>query len=205
MLHGRPWFQPTIVVGLAAVIVVAILSKNTDLRVGLFGLAGTLIGAFTTIAGTELAARRAHQEERRIAGRLLQEDLRFARTRCRYAIKNECFWASRLDLRFEDWQRYRETAARELDDTEAWNVVTTAFDRMRAVQSNCSARRVKFNTDVPPLGDTSRLLIEAYLKRSKTAMKVLKRLSGDLPVDEAVVFDPELKQPLSRLRNLTRP
>ncbi len=187
----RPWVEFGAVGAIIAAIVLAVLSTSTDLRVGLFGFIGTLVGGLLTFEATELAARRNRRAQRRVAGRLLQEDLVFARTRCSNAEANERFWAPRLDLRLDDWQRQRETVSREVSDTAQWQTIAGAFEAMRSVQSKCNALRQSGKEDAlrPRIGQESREVITEYLSRSDRALDALRRLSGDRPPDERPMLD----------------
>lgn len=188
MLGDQPLVHIAAAVTALAALAFAIAIPDTDLRVGLFGLVGTLAGALATFEATQVTARGNRRAQKRIAGRLLQEDLAFARTRCRYADTNEKFWAPRHDLRRDGWERYREIVARELESSGEWERVAGAFEAMRAVQSKCDALRPTLG-ERPELGDRSRELIGDYLSRSDRALEALRRLSDDRPADEKIVAE----------------
>ena len=171
-------------------LVFAVLIDSTDVRVALFGLIGTLTGALATFEATQVVTRRERRAMARAAGRLLQEDLAFARTRCRNAQRNGRFWAPRLDLRLDGWESYRETVSKELDERADWQSIAAAFEAMRAVQSKCTSLRSSFG-DRPGLGPRSHEAIALYLERSDRAINALKRLSGDRPTDEQVTDEEE--------------
>jgi hypothetical protein len=182
VLDDRSWIQAGAATVCLAAIVAAVVIDEGELRVGLFGLVGTLVGALATLEATQMAARSDRRARKRAAGRLLQEDLMFARTRCLRA--NKSFWAPRFDLRLDGWESYRDTVAKELADSGDWASVAGAFEAMRSVQSKCSALRRTFG-EQPGLGPQSRSLIADYLDRSDAAIDALRRLSGDRPPDEA--------------------
>jgi len=188
VLADQPIVPLGAAVALVAAIVATVLVDETDVRVGLFGLVGTLVGALATFEGTQRKSRQDRLARKRSAGRLLQEDLLFARTRCHNALNNKRFWAPRLDLRLDGWERYRETVSEELADTAEWQDVARAFEAMRAVQSKCNGLRSSFG-DRPGLGRLSGDVIAEYLKRSDAAVDALRRLSGDRPTDETAVPD----------------
>lgn len=176
--------------GLAIIVALisAILLDITELRVALFGLIGTLTGALATFESTHLATQRERRAMARAAGRLLQEDLAFARTRVSKAQRNRRFWSPRLDLRLDGWERYRETVSKEDLKPGDWQSITAAFEAMRAVQSKCSSLRAEFG-DRPRLGPQSREALTLYLERSGRAIVALQGLSGDRPADEPVDED----------------
>jgi hypothetical protein len=184
VLNDRSWIQGAAATVCLAAIVAAVVIDESELRVGLFGLVGTLVGALATLEATQMAARGDRRARNRAAGRLLQEDLMFARTRCVRAEANKRFWAPRFDLRLDGWESYRDTVAKELADSGDWASVAGAFEAMRSVQSKCSALRRTFG-EQPGLGPQSRSLIADYLDRSDAAIDALRRLSGDRPPDEA--------------------
>jgi hypothetical protein len=184
VLGDRSWIQACAAIVCLAAIVAAVLIDESELRVGLFGLVGTLVGALATLEATQMAARSDRRARKRAAGRLLQEDLMFARTRCVRAKANKSFWAPRFDLRLDGWESYRDAVAKELADSRDWASVAGAFEAMRSVQSKCSALRKAFG-EQPRLGPLSRKLIADYLDRSDAAIDALRRLSGDRPPDEA--------------------
>jgi hypothetical protein len=165
-------------------VVLAVVVNDSDLRVGLFGLVGTLVGALATFEGTQFTARRDIEARRRAAGRLLQEDLQFARTRCRHALNNRRFWSPRYDLRLDGWERYRETVSQQLADAQ-WHDVASAVAAMRGVQTKCDALRTRYG-ERPELGKISVRLINEYIESSKGALDALRALSGDRPTDEVV-------------------
>ena len=175
---------------LVVVVALAVVVDDTALRVGLFGLLGTLAGAMATLEATHMASQAEATARKRAAGRLLQEDLHFARTRCANATRNGRFWAPRLDLRLDGWERYRETVAVEFGkEASAWRDVAAAFEAMRSVQSKCDGLRVQLETDRPGLGPLSREVIGEYMQRSDAALDALQRLSGDRPEDEPVMAE----------------
>lgn len=169
-----------VILGIFVLAVPLVLLRDNDLRVGLIGLLGTAVGALITFESKEGEARRSSGEKKRLAGRLLQGDLDFARLRGENALKNGKFWAPRLDLRLDGWGRYRETVAGSLTDAAGWHVVEAAFEEMRNVQSRCSTLRSE-SDERPELGEASRGVIEAYLGKSNAAIDVLRGLSGDRP------------------------
>lgn len=191
MLAGRPLIHVGAGVLVVVGLVVAVASDNTDLQVGLFGLAGTLIGALTAYEAAQGAARRDQQARRRSAGRLLQEDLGHARTRCRLAVANGKFWAPRHDLFMEGWERYREVVSQELASDTDWRAVAQAFAAMRSVQSRCDSLRRSCGDDRPVIDKLSRTLIDRYLELSPAAIDALRRLSGDRPADEEITAGAE--------------
>jgi hypothetical protein len=189
VFEERPWLPIVLVATAVAAIVVGSLLSATQLRVALFGFAGTLIGAFTTFEATDITARRGRKARTRSAGRLLQEELLFARTRCLNAQRTGKFWGPRFDLRISDWEDQREIVSQELSDTRDWQSIVGAFEAMRSVQAKCNALRDsgKWDPERPGLGPNSRRLIADYLDRSEEAMEALRRLSGDRPPDEVPV------------------
>ena len=187
-MRDLPWVHLGVAATAIAIAVVVFVVEDTDIRVGLFGLLGTLTGALATFEGTQLAGSRDARARRRAAGRLLQEDLLFAQTRCQNAIHNKLFWAPRLDLRLDGWAQYRETVSKDLDRPEDWQIVASAFEAMRSVQSKCDALR-KESGDRPEIGPHRRRVIDVYLERSGPAIDALRALSGDRPDDEELVPD----------------
>ena len=184
----RPPIYGAMAVAIVVALVSAVLVGDTDLQVGLFGLLGTLTGALATFEATQSVTRNEQRARKRAAGRLLQEDLAFARARCLNAQRNGRFWAPRLDLRLDGWERHRETVAQDLDRAGDWQSIAGAFDAMRAVQSKCTSLRSNFG-DRPGLGEQSHAVIAEYLERSEPALTALERLSGDRPYDEPVRDD----------------
>jgi hypothetical protein len=188
MSTDRPLIHVVMGLAIAVALFAAVLIDSTDLRVALFGLIGTLTGALATFEATQVATRRERRAMSRAAGRLLQEDLIFARTRCMNAQRNGRFWSPRLDLRLDGWERYREVVARELDERADWQSIVSAFEAMRAAQSKCTSLRPDFG-DRPGFGTRSREVVAIYLERSNRAITTLERLSGDRPADEPVNDD----------------
>jgi hypothetical protein len=188
MWRSQPWVHRGVAAAALVAAALAFFVNDTDLRVGLFGLIGTMAGALATFEGTQLAARRDRQARRRAAGRLLQEDLLWARSRCLNAKQNGKFWAPRLDLRFDGWERYRETVSEELASTSDWQKAASAFEAMRAVQSKCDALRTSYG-ERPGLGPLSHGVITEYINRSDGAIDALRALSGDRPHDQQPVAD----------------
>lgn len=181
---------PQMLMGVAILValIFAVLIDNSDLRVALFGLLGTLTGALATFEATHVVSRRERQVMVRAAGRLLQEDLVFARMRVRHAEQNKRFWSPRFDLRLDGWERYRETVAKELEEPGDWKNVAGAFEAMRALQSKCTSLRTAFG-DRPELGPLSREAMDLYLQRSESAINALARLSRDRQQDEVLIED----------------
>lgn len=172
---------------------VVVATDDTALRVGLFGLLGTLTGALTTYATIHEAAMHERRSRKRAAGRLLQEDLTYARARCANSEVNRKFWSPRFDLRFEDWSRYREIVSQEIDNTSGWQEVAAAFASMRALQAKCDGLRERYGERLG-LGPESHARIDDYLRRSDAALEVLRQLSGDRPADEPPQADAEAQQ-----------
>ncbi len=173
---------------IAVALVLAFLTDSLDLRVAMFGLIGTVTGALGTYEAAHAAYRRDSRAAARAAGRLLQDDLVFGRTRARYAKANNRFWAPRHDLRLDGWECYRESVAKAPLEPGAWQSIAAGFEAMRALQSKCISLRETYG-ERPVLGPRSQEAVNLYLERSQKAIAALAELSGDRPPDEPVIAD----------------
>jgi hypothetical protein len=95
---------------------------------GLYALLGVVVGAVAPGLPTWMLARRAEKRERRVASRLVREEIVNAGPMLESAMKNG--WFVEFALPLEGWKQHAATLASELPET-TWDKVAQAMGTLQ--------------------------------------------------------------------------
>ena len=137
------------------------------------GFLGVVVGALATSASTWFFARRVERREKKIAGRIIREDVVLAGSTLEAVLTKG--WIHGRSLPVAGWREHRATLAAELD-RPAWDQVSEAMETLEMVATILEVLAEGENLaggDIPP---DSRETVVDSISRLKQANLTLASL-----------------------------
>ncbi len=150
--------------------------------VALFGFLGVIVGALASGASTWFFTHRRERHEKRVAARLVREDLILAGSTLETVLQSG--WQPEFALPLEYWREHRSVLAGSLP-RERWEEVAIAMgsvERIEVMLASIGGENAIEADDIP---DDGREIIEETVKYVKSANEALYEVEvGPRPQSE---------------------